>query len=88
MTEHLSNHHRNTLENLFNHERSGNIHWREIESLLEAVGTVEERHNDKFHITVGDESITIAPPGHGDLDKQLIVDLRRLLKDAGLEPTA
>ena len=42
MTDHLSNHHRQTLTHLLDHQHAGNIHWREVRSLLEAVGEVEE----------------------------------------------
>jgi hypothetical protein len=30
----LNNHHRNTLEAIFNHPASGNIEWRQVVSLL------------------------------------------------------
>ena len=39
---HLSNHHRNTLRQLFQHPVGHNIEWRSVVSLLEAVGSVEE----------------------------------------------
>ena len=45
---HLSNHHRNTLRQLFQHPVSHNIDWRAVVSLLEAVGSIVEQHAGKF----------------------------------------
>jgi hypothetical protein len=86
MSEHLNNHHRNTLEHLLDHSHTGNIHWREVRSLLEAVGTVEDAHNGKIH--VGDSMLSIHDPGHHDVDKQLVVDLRKALIEAGYSANA
>ena len=35
---HLSNHHRNTLRQIFQHPVSHNIEWRAVVSLLDAAG--------------------------------------------------
>jgi len=55
-------------------------------SLLEAVGTVTEEHNGNVKVTLGDETEVLRPPREKDVDKDLIVDLRRMLRHAGLEP--
>jgi len=87
MTAHLNNHHRDTLRKIFSHPASGNIEWRQVISLLEAVGSVEERHRDgKLKVTVGPEMEFLATPRHKDVDEQMVVDLRRMLKAAGLSP--
>ncbi len=86
MSEHLSPHHRTTIEHLFNHQGATSLHWREVLSLLNAVGTVKEKHNDKLLVTMGGEIITIDPPKHQELDMQLIVDLRHMFKAAGYAP--
>jgi hypothetical protein len=88
MSEHLNNHHRNTLEELLDHQHTGNMHWREVRSLLEAVGTVEEAHNGKVKIHVGDTMLSIQDPGHHNIDKQLVVDLRKALTEAGYSAEA
>lgn len=80
---HLSNHHRNTLRQIFQHPVSHNIEWPAVLSLLEAVGSVKESHDGKFAVTIGGETETIERPRNKDIDTQLIVDLRRLLSDAG-----
>ena len=38
--EHLNNHHRDTLNELFRHPAGHNIEWHSVVSLLDAVGTV------------------------------------------------
>ena len=43
--EHLNNHHRDTLLQIFQHPASHNIEWPAVLSLLEAVGSVEQRHD-------------------------------------------
>lgn len=82
----LNNHHRDTLERIFAHPRSANVEWRAVLSLLEAVGSVEEKHDGKFLVSVGPESETLRRPHGKDVDEQTIVDLRRMLREAGFAP--
>ncbi|MCW2929757.1 MAG: hypothetical protein JWM19_719 [Actinomycetia bacterium] len=81
--EHLSNHHRNTLRQLFQHPVSHNIEWSAVVSLLEAVGSVIEQHHGKVAITVGSETEYFDPPAHKDIDTQAVLNLRRMLSKAG-----
>jgi hypothetical protein len=82
----LNNHHRDTLRKVFDHQASANIEWRQVLSLLEAVGTVTEGHNGKFKVTVGPETEVLERPRGKDVDRQMVVDLRRMLTGAGLSP--
>lgn len=82
----LDNHHRNTVRKLFEHPPSRNIEWREVESLLEAVGTVTREPNGKVVVSVGPETEVLHPPRGKDVDRQMIVDLRRMLENAGYSP--
>jgi hypothetical protein len=82
----IGSHHRKTLEKLFEHPPSRNVEWREVESLLAAVGTVTREHNGKLKVTVGPETDVFPAPHEKDVDAQTIVDLRRLLADAGYAP--
>jgi hypothetical protein len=84
MTADLSNHHRDTLRKILSHPASGNIEWRQVLSLLNAVGTVEEEHNGKVKVTLGPETEVLERPRGKDIDVQTIVDLRRMLTSAGL----
>ena len=79
--------HEDTLEKILNHPASGNVEWRQVRSLLESVGTVTDHHNGRLEVTVGDETEVLDPPKDKDVDKQMIVDLRRMLTNAGFAPT-
>jgi hypothetical protein len=80
---HLNNHHRNTLRQIFQHPAGHNIEWRAVVSLLEAVGSVEERRDGKVAVTLGSETEFFDTPAHKDNDTQTVVDLRRMLTVAG-----
>jgi len=54
-----------------------------VESLLEVVGSVVQTDDDKFHVQIGEEEQVFVRPRHKDLDTQQIVDLRRMLTNAG-----
>ena len=82
----LDGHHRATLERIFRHPTSHNIQWHDVLSLLRSVGTVTEGHEGRYTVTLGEETQTFdASHGH-DLNDQAVVDLRRMLRGAGLEP--
>ena len=83
MPEHLNNHHRDTLNKIFQHPASHNIEWPAVLSLLEAVGSVDQRHDGKYRVTIGTETEVLSPPKHKDIDVQQVVDLRRMLTSAG-----
>ncbi|MGO8885151.1 MAG: hypothetical protein ACLPUO_05575 [Streptosporangiaceae bacterium] len=83
---HLSNHHRNTLRELFQHPVSHNIEWRSVVSLLEALGSVQEHSEGKIAVTLGADIEFFDPPVHKDLDTQTVLDLRRMLANAGFTP--
>jgi hypothetical protein len=81
--EHLSSHHRATLRKIFQHPVSHNIEWHDVVSLLEAVGTVERRHDSMVEVTVGSETGFFDIPAHKDAEVELLVGVRRLLEAAG-----
>jgi hypothetical protein len=81
---HLDNHHRRTAQAILSHPVSHNIEWREVISLLEAIGEVTEEHNGKFKVSVGGETETLHRPSGKDLDEQQVIDLRRMLGSAGI----
>ena len=55
-------------------------------SLLDYVGTTTEERNGKLRVTLGPETEVFEPPRGKDIDEQMVVDLRRLLRQAGLTP--
>ena len=81
----LNSHHRRTLEQILQHPVSHNIEWPAVLSLLEAVGSVKESHDGKYIVTIGTETETIERPRNKDIDTELVVDLRRMLRNAGYE---
>jgi hypothetical protein len=82
----LNEHHRDTVRKIFGHPTTANLEWREVLSLLEAVGTVYEEHNGRFKVSLGPETEVMDRPKGKDVDKQMVVDLRRMLTRAGLSP--
>jgi hypothetical protein len=84
--ERLSDRHRDTLLEIFHHPTSHNIEWHSVLSLLEAAGSVEQRHDGKFLVNIGTETEVLTAPKHKDIDVQQVVDLRRMLTSAGYGP--
>jgi hypothetical protein len=85
---HLSNHHRTTLRELFEHPVSHNIEWRAVLSLLEAVGSVTNERGGKVAVTVGPRTEDFKTAGRKDLDADDVVKLREMLASAGLSADA
>jgi hypothetical protein len=82
----LDGHHRATLEKIFQHPVSHNIQWHDVLSLLEAVADTVREHDGRYHVTLGSETETFDVPRGHDIDEQMVVDLRRMLKSAGIIP--
>jgi hypothetical protein len=84
----LNSHHRRTVERIFAHPTSANIEWRQVDSLLRAIGRVESDGNGKLHVRVGSAPEIVLEPGGKDASVQTVVDLRGLLTRAGLGPSS
>ena len=82
---HLNNDHRTTLRKILQHPAGHNIEWRDVVSLLEAVGSVSQHHDGKVAVTIGSETEFFDVPAHKDIDTQAVVDLRRMLRAAGYQ---
>ena len=65
------------------HPTSQNIEWRAVVSLLEAIGEVTVRHDGKVAVKIGPELEFLVPPAGKDVDDQMVIDLRRMLTNAG-----
>jgi hypothetical protein len=83
---HLSNHHRNTLRQIFQHPVSHNIEWHAVVSLLEAVGSVVQHRDGMVAVTVGSGTEFFEAPARKEIDTQTVIDLRRMLRSAGYGP--
>lgn len=83
---HLNHHHQVTVEGIFRHPVGHNVEWHDVLSLLEKVGTVVEKGNGRFTVTVGAETETFDEPRHHDVDVQQVLDVRRMLQGVGITP--
>ncbi|MFI5287620.1 MAG: hypothetical protein ACHQ4F_15065 [Candidatus Dormibacteria bacterium] len=86
--EPLNHRHRDTLRHIFTHPVSHNIEWPDVLSLLEAVGSVEVRRDGKYVVKVGDALEILERPKGKDVDVDEIVELRRVLRNAGYEASS
>lgn len=82
----LDAHHRATVAKIFNHPVSHNIQWHDVLSLLQQLDAVKEEHDGRYKVTLGSEIETFDDLHHRDLTEQQVVDLRRMLKGAGIAP--
>jgi hypothetical protein len=82
----LDSEHRRTVEQIFARPSSGNVEWRRVRSLVEAVASNVEEHNGNLLMTLGGETQTLERPHGKDVDQQMLVDLRRMLTRAGITP--
>jgi hypothetical protein len=86
MDERVTAHHRDTIRQIFSHPSSGNIEWRNVHALFDALGVIENEANGKLTLTLCPEREFLEIPRDKDIDQQMIVDLRRMLRDAGYAP--
>jgi hypothetical protein len=78
--------HLRTLEALFRHPTAHNLEWMDVVSLMEKLGTVHQKANDKFAIDVGGQHYMMHKPHTKDLTSTEVVDLRHFLQRAGWSP--
>jgi hypothetical protein len=81
----MSSKHRHVLENIFRDPISNNLHWREVESLLQHLGAeVATGHGAIFHVKLNRHEFTLHHPHHGSaLGRMDIKHLREHLAAAG-----
>ncbi len=83
---HLSRAHLRTLEQVFQHPIAHNLEWREVVSLFEAEGQVED-HNNHLKVTLNGETQTFPRPPQKDVaTEQEILDMRHFLEKVGITP--
>ena len=77
-----------TLTAIFAQPISGDIKWRDVESLLKGLGTrVEERAGSRVAFHLKDQTAVLHRPHPSpNLDKGAVRDLRRFLLNAGVKP--
>ena len=85
---HLSGHHRDTLLQIFQEPTGHNVEWHDVLSLLGEIGSIEDPHDDMFVFRIGAATEVLRRPNEKDIDGQQLVDLRRMLANAGYDVVA
>jgi hypothetical protein len=85
----MSHKHENFLRTIFHDPISGNIHWREVESLLTHLGAkVESLSGARVRVTINRAESILHRPHHGNtLDRHAVQHLREFLGRAGATPS-
>lgn len=78
--------HLRTLEALFRHPPPHNLEWMDVLALIEKIGTLQEKGDNKFSFDVGGEHLLMHKPHTKDLTVSEVVDLRHFLQRAGWSP--
>ena len=85
----MSHKHASLIRTIFQDPISGNIHWREIESLLHHLGAkVESVHGARYRVVLNNVEGTLHHPHHSNVcSKQDIKNLRQYLASARVTPS-
>lgn len=86
----MSHKHEQLLRTLFHDPVSGNIHWREIESLLHHLGAeIEPLSGARLRVKLNRMEGILHRPHHGNtLDRNSVQHLREYFGRAGVTPSA
>ncbi|MXV83542.1 type II toxin-antitoxin system HicA family toxin [Candidatus Poribacteria bacterium] len=84
----MNKRHRRILDAIFAQPISGNIKWRDVESLLKNLDAVlTERTGSRVSVSLNNNIIVFHRPHPSpNMDKGAIRDLRRFLQSAGITP--
>ena len=84
----MKNKHRATLELIFARPASGNVKWRDVESLLKALGAVlEEAEGSRVTVRLfGTVRVFHRPHPSPDTDKGAVASLRKWFEENGVAP--
>lgn len=85
----MSHKHAHLVQTLFHDPISGNIHWRDVESLLAHLGAeVELLSGARLRVRLNDMEGVLHRPHHSNvLDRQDVKHLREYLARAGVTPS-
>lgn len=86
----MSHKHAALLRAIYHDPVSGNIHWREVESLLHHLGaSVEPAHGARFKVKLNRAEAFLHHPHQSNVcDRQTIKHLREFLAHAGVTLSA
>jgi hypothetical protein len=85
----MSHKHEQLLKTIFHDPISGNIHWRDVETLLKHLGAeIEMLSGARIRAKVGRAEGILHRPHHGNtLDRSSVQHLREFLGRAGATPS-
>ena len=85
----MSRHHTQLIRTIFHDPPSGNVHWRDIESLLKHVGaSLESISGARIRVKLGHAEGVVHRPHHGNtLDASSLLHIRGLLARGGVTPS-
>lgn len=85
----MSHKHEQLVRTIFHDPVSGNIHWRDVESLLAHLGArVEPLSGARFRVLLNRAEGVLHRPHHSSvLDRQDVRNLREFLARAGVTPS-
>lgn len=86
MSDSLNNRQRQTLEAVFAHPIRHNVQWKDVGSLLSAIGEVEEKHDGRVAVTVAGQTKVLGRPRHKDVGEEELIEIRQFLKASGYAP--
>ncbi|MFT5366558.1 MAG: hypothetical protein ACI8V2_001505 [Candidatus Latescibacterota bacterium] len=80
--------HERTLIAIFAQPISGNIKWRDVETLLKSLGaTVQERAGSRVAVLLNNQvAVFHRPHPSPNMDKGAVKDVRRYLENLGVTP--
>ena len=77
----LSANQRRTYDSIFSHPMAHNVEWRDISSMLQALGEMEEAHNGNTKFTRNGQTLVLRPGGSGDgADPSSMMKIRHFLR--------
>jgi hypothetical protein len=85
----MSRHHATLIRTIFHDPPSGNVHWRDIESLLRHVGAeLEPLSGARFRAKLNRMEEVLHRPHHSNvLETSALLHLRAFLARAGVTPS-
>jgi len=82
----MNHKHQRILDAIFKEPASGNIHWRDIESLIKSLGAkLHEAHGARLRVILNGVEGTLHRPHHSSvISKHDVRHLRQFLISAGI----
>jgi hypothetical protein len=81
----LSHHHARVLQEIFAHPIAHNLEWPDVVGLIGSLGSSLIRHDGKYEFQIGSVQAVFTKPRHKDIGVADLLELRRFLKEAGID---